>query len=81
MIRNSSHHSADYNDLNSLARPGHADYTAFLKYRGFEDRSGGGHQSGRITAAVVAAGAVIQSALESKGIYIGTHVKKLILKA
>lgn len=76
MIRNSSQHSTDYNSLNALARPGHADYTAFLKYRGFEDRSGGGHQSGRITAAVVAAGAVIQSALESKGIYIGTHVKK-----
>ena len=76
MIRNSLQHSADYNSLNSLARPGHADYTAFLKYHGFEDRSGGGHQSGRITAAVVAAGAIIQSALESKGIYIGTHVKK-----
>ena len=51
-----------------------ADYTAREKYHGFEDGNGGGHFSGRITAGLVAAGAVAISALRAKGITIGTHI-------
>ena len=56
------------------ARPGHADYTGFMKYHGFEDRRGGGHFSGRITAALTAAGAIALDALAGRGIRIGTHI-------
>ncbi len=77
MIENGNTHSADYGDMRSIARPGHADYTAHVKYGGYEDHRGGGHFSGRITAAVVAAGAVIRCALEKKGIKIGSHIKEL----
>ena len=62
--------------MRTVARPSHADYTAECKYHGFQDSRGGGHFSGRITAALVAAGAICKCALEQKGIYIGTHVKK-----
>lgn len=76
IIKNADMHSKDYSSTRSLARPGHADYTAYCKYHGFEDFRGGGHFSGRITAPVVAAGAILLSALKNKGIYIGTHIKK-----
>lgn len=74
-IPNQNVKSGDYSDVSRLARPGHADYTAHLKYHGFEDFRGGGHFSGRLTAALVAAGAIAVSALEQKGIKIGTHIK------
>ena len=57
LIPNEDTHSRDYAATRFLARPGHADYTAYCKYHGFEDYRGGGHFSGRITAALVAAGA------------------------
>lgn len=75
IIKNQDTKSRDYDDVARLARPSHADFTAFCKYRGFEDYRGGGHFSGRITAALVAAGAILAKALENKGIYIGTHIK------
>ncbi len=58
-------------------RPSHADYSALCRYKGFEDFRGGGHFSGRITAALVAAAAIIIPALNKKGIYIGTHIKNI----
>lgn len=76
LIKNDDTKSKDYELTRNLARPGHADYTANCKYHGYEDYRGGGHFSGRITAAIVAAGAIAISALSKKGIYIGTHVKK-----
>lgn len=76
IIQNGDHHSSDYEKMKTIARPGHADYTAFCKYHGFSDTRGGGHFSGRITAGIVAAGAVAIKALEKHGIYIGTHIKK-----
>ncbi len=76
IIPNENTKSGDYKATENLARPAHADYTAYMKYHGFEDRRGGGHFSGRITAGIVAAGAIFISALENKGIYIGTHMKK-----
>ncbi len=77
IIPNAEQHSSDYTESRGAARPGHADYTAYQKYHGFEDFRGGGHFSGRITAALVAAGAIAMSALEQKGIHIGTHIAKL----
>ncbi len=76
LIPNSDQHSADYPD-DAPARPGHADFAAREKYHGFEDRRGGGHFSGRLTAALVAAGAILNSALRQKGIVIGTHILRL----
>lgn len=77
LIPNTKQHSDDYEAAERIARPGHADYTAFCKYHGFEDYHGGGHFSGRITAALVAAGSIAMSALFNKEIYVGTHIKKL----
>ena len=77
LIPNTNTRSADYDKAGRVARPGHADYTAMCKYHGFEDYRGGGHFSGRITAAIVAGGAIAMSALEKKGISIGTHIYKL----
>ena len=74
-IPNQNVKSGDYSDVSRLARPGHADYTAHVKYHGFEDFRGGGHFSGRLTAAIVAAGAIAIPALAAKGIKIGTHLK------
>ena len=76
MIENGDAHSADYETLKSVARPGHADYTAYQKYHGFSDPRGGGHFSGRITAGLVAAGAVALTALAGRGIRIGTHIAR-----
>ena len=75
-IPNSDTKSKDYSATRWLARPSHADFTANCKYHGFEDYRGGGHFSGRITAAIVAAGAIVLPALNKKGIKIGTHIKK-----
>ncbi len=76
-IPNNDKNSNDYNTVSCLARPSHADYTAHVKYRGFEDYRGGGHFSGRVTAALVAAGGILIPALNKKGIYIGTHIKNI----
>lgn len=74
MIENQDQRSRDYGELAYKARPGHADYAAEIKYGGFQDFRGGGHFSGRITAGLVAAGAVAISALREKGITVGTHI-------
>ena len=74
LIPNSDVRSGDY--PRGIARPGHADYTAFTKYHGYEDYRGGGHFSGRITAALVAAGAVVIPVLRAGGILIGTHIAR-----
>lgn len=77
LIPNTNKKSSDYGKTLDIPRPGHADYTAREKYHGFEDYRGGGHFSGRITAALVAACAILQAALESKGIKIGSHITEL----
>ena len=76
LIPNENVHSGDYSEMATVARPSHADDTAQCKYHGYQDARGGGHFSGRVTAALVAAGAICRYALEGKGIYIGTHVQK-----
>ena len=74
MIENQNTRSGDYAKTADLLRPGHADYTAYAKYHGFQDARGGGHFSGRITAALVAGGAVVLGALNRAGIDIITHI-------
>ena len=76
LIPNENVKSGDYAQMATIARPSHADFTAQCKYHGYQDSRGGGHFSGRITAALVAAGAICKYALEQKGIWIGTHVKR-----
>ena len=77
IIENSCQKSKDYGDMLSKARPGHADYAAECKYKGYQDARGGGHFSGRVTAALVAAGAIALSALERKGIKIASHISNI----
>ena len=77
IIENEDTKSGDYKEMSSVARPSHADYTAYVKYNGFNDTRGGGHFSGRITAPLVAVGAIVQKALEDKGVLIGTHLKNV----
>lgn len=74
-IPNTDTRSHDYTP--EIPRPSHADFTAHEKYHGFEDYRGGGHFSGRLTAALVAAGAIVIPALREKGIYIGTYIKEI----
>jgi chorismate synthase len=73
-IQNTDTHSGDYSNISRLARPGHADYTGTLRYRGFNDVRGGGHFSGRLTAPLCFAGAVCSQILERRGIYVGAHI-------
>ena len=73
-IPNADTHSSDYGEMQYKMRPSHADYTANCRYNGFQDYRGGGHFSGRITAALVAAGALIIPALNKKGIYVSTNI-------
>lgn len=77
LIPNKNVRSGDYDSLCDLARPGHADYTGFVKYHGCADYRGGGHFSGRVTAALVALGAVAMTALEGRGVVLGTHIARL----
>ena len=77
VIRNTDQHSKDYGKLKDTARPGHADYTGFLRYKGFNDIRGGGHFSGRLTAPVVFAGGLCKQYLERKGVYIGAHLQSV----
>ena len=77
LIPNENVRPSDYDGLKFIPRPSHADFSAHEKYHGFEDGRGGGHFSGRLTAPLVAAGAIVQSALKKNGIFIGTHIKRL----
>ena len=77
VIPNENTKSKDYGEIRFKMRPSHADFTANQKYHGFEDYRGGGHFSGRITAGLVAAGAIAIDTLKKKGIIIGSHIYRL----
>ena len=77
LMKNTDVRSADYEPLRGVARPSHADYTAYVKYNGYADFRGGGHLSGRLTAPLVAVGAIALSALAQKNIRVGTHLSRL----
>lgn len=75
LIHNTNTRSGDYEKTKNRLRPSHADYTAEAKYLGYQDYRGGGHFSGRLTAPIVAAGAIAMQVLnEKKGILIGSHI-------
>ena len=77
VIENTNTRSSDYGNLLSCPRPGHSDYTAFVKYNANNDIRGGGHFSGRITAPIVFAGAICRQILEQKGIKIAAHIRSI----
>lgn len=77
IIKNSDTRSKDYSELKIKPRPSHADYSASIKYDGFNDYRGGGHFSGRLTAAIVAVCAIIRDILKSRGIIVGSHIKSI----
>ncbi|MBP5605021.1 MAG: chorismate synthase, partial [Ruminiclostridium sp.] len=74
IIRNTDTRSQDYGNISAAARPGHADYTGYVRYKGANDPRGGGHFSGRLTAPLVFAGAVCGQILEQRGIYSCAHI-------
>ena len=77
IIQNSNTRSGDYSNLKDCPRPGHADYTAQIKYNGYQDIDGGGHFSGRLTAPLCIAGGLCKQWLAQKGIQIGGHIRVL----
>lgn len=77
VIENTNTRSQDYGNLMAKPRPGHSDYTAFVKYHAANDVRGGGHFSGRITAPIVFAGAVCRQLLAEKGIKIAAHISRI----
>ena len=77
VIYNNNTRSGDYDNLKYCPRPGHADYTAQVKYGGFQDAAGGGHFSGRLTAPLCIAGGLCKQWLEEMGIHIGAHIAQI----
>ncbi len=75
LFHNNAQRSSDYDER--LNRPGHADYTGYVRYNGFNDPRGGGHFSGRLTAPLVFAGAVAAQVLSKKSIYAATHIRRI----
>ncbi len=78
VIYNSDAKSGDYENLRLVPRPGHADFTAFMKFSGHNDIRGGGQFSGRMTAPLCFAGAVCMQLLEEKGITVGAHIRSIL---
>ncbi|MCH3953695.1 MAG: chorismate synthase [Eubacterium sp.] len=77
LIRNTNTKSKDYDNIRDIPRPGHADLTAHIKYRGFEDVRGGGHFSGRLTAPLCVAGGIFKQILQRKGIEIDARIVEI----
>ena len=77
LIHNRAKNSCDYPEELTMPRPSHADYPAYVKFNGYNDVRGGGHFSGRLTAPLVFAGALIAQILESKNITIGAHIEQI----
>ena len=77
VIENTDTRSNDYAKTCDLMRPSHADYAGRVRYDGFNDYRGGGHFSGRLTAPLVAAGAIAKMILQQRGILVGAHIKEI----
>ena len=77
IIRNNDTRSKDYANIIDIPRPGHSDFSAYMRYGGNNDVRGGGHFSGRLTAPLCFAGAICLQILESKGIYVGAHIQSV----
>lgn len=77
VIRSSGQRSGDYGELADRPRPGHADYTAWVKWKGHADMRGGGHFSGRLTAPLCVAGGIAKQILARRGVYVGAHLSSV----
>lgn len=77
LIENTNTRSADYDNLRLTPRPAHSDYAAAVRYNGFNDISGGGHFSGRLTAPLCYAGAICLQILEEKDIFVRAHIASI----
>ncbi len=77
IIRNTNTKSGDYDNLKVAPRPSHSDYAAAVKFGGMNDVRGGGHFSGRLTAPIVAVGAICKGILKEKGITVGGHINSI----
>lgn len=77
VIRSRDTRSQDYGEQLDKPRPGHADYTGFVRFQGFGDHRGGGHFSGRLTAPIVFAGAICKQWLKQNGIRVFAHIQRL----
>lgn len=75
VIQNTNTRSKDYSELKDKPRPGHADFTAQMKYGGYQDVAGGGHFSGRLTAPLCIAGGICLQLLAQQGIRIAAHIQ------
>ena len=77
IFRNTNTRSADYEQLRDVPRPGHSDWTASVKYGGFQDYAGGGHFSGRLTAPLCIAGGICRQLLEREGITLISRIAQI----
>jgi len=77
VIENTNTRSRDYDKLKDVPRPGHADYTAQVRYGGFQDVRGGGHFSGRLTAPLCVAGGIALQILARRGIQVAAHILRV----
>ena len=77
IIKNENYKSKDYENLNDIPRPSHADYTSFIKYGNEMDMNGGGPFSGRLTAPFCLAGGIAKQILEEKNIKISSRIKNI----
>ena len=77
IIRNTNTRSGDYSELERKPRPGHADYTAFVKYGQSRDYAGGGHFSGRLTAPLCIAGGICLQLLAKEGITVRARIRSV----
>ncbi len=77
IIRNTDARSGDYAPYANTPRPGHADYTAFVKYGPARDAAGGGPFSGRLTAPLCLAGGICLQLLEREGIRVRAHIASI----
>lgn len=77
LIKNTNFKSKDYNNLNDIPRPSHADYTSFIKYGKDMDMNGGGPFSGRLSAPFCLAGGIAKQILEEKNIKIASRIKNI----
>ena len=76
-VENKEADSSDYEAIKDLPRPGHADYTARIKYGGFSDYRGGGRFSGRVTVAMIMAGAVAKKLLRVFDVDVLAYTKAI----
>ena len=77
VIYNQNTRSQDYENLKTVPRPSHADYTAQIKYFGAQDVCGGGHFSGRLTAPMCISGGICLQLLEKEGIQVFARIKSI----